>query len=204
MLLFVLLGIAVLVLALAVVVLLPILTHQSAGESGQELPDGYVSETSAEGADGRARSLEVIRADGSGDDLSDLQAGERIVVRGEGFDAGIGIYVGFCAIPEEPGEKPRPCLGGIPDQGGEASAEDEEPGASAWVTDDWAWRAFATQRYDDAERGAFEVVLTVPEASEEGIDCTEQRCAIATRADHTAGSDRVQDLLLPVAYASDE
>lgn len=201
MLLIVLLVVAVLVLGAVAAVLVPILTHRSAGDSGQELPEGYATETSAEGADGRQRTLTVERE--TGGDLSSLEPGERIVVRGDGFDAGIGIYVGFCAIPEEAGEKPTPCLGGIPEQDGDGAGANAEPGASAWVTDDWAWRAFATDRYEDRERGAFEIELTVPAPTQDGLDCREQRCAIATRADHTAGSDRVQDLLLPFVYAGE-
>ena len=193
-----LLSVAVIVLGIAVAVMLPILTHQSAGGSGQAVPDGTVSEVSATGEDGRERALSAVDASGSPADLSALEPGDRITIKGSGFDSGIGIYLAFCGIPASPEEKPGPCLGGIP-EGATEGTVDTDALTSAWITNDWAWRAFATHRFDDG--GAFEITLTVPPAEGEGIDCREQRCAISTRADHTATSDRVQDMLLPVEYA---
>lgn len=204
--LIVVLVLAALVLAGAVAVALPILTHQNAGSSGQAVPEGFVSETSATGADGRTRVLSVERPDGEPADLARLRPGEVLVVRGTGYDAGIGIYLGICLIPSIPGEKPSPCLGGIPE--GAMEADDAEGGAGAaepqssvWITDAWAWRAFATQGYDDAESGAFTARLLVPESAQDGLDCTRSVCAITTRSDHTAAGDRVQDMQLPVAFA---
>jgi hypothetical protein len=189
---------AALVLAGALAVLVPILTHRSAGGSGQALPDEYVSESSATGADGRTRLLSATTSGGEPAALDALRPGETLVVRGSGFDAGIGIYVAICAIPESPDEKPGPCLGGIP-EGAETGEAQESGLSSAWVTDDWAWRAFATHGY--GSEGSFEVELTVPAPVSEALDCRVERCAIATRADHTASGDRVQDMLLPVSYA---
>lgn len=191
------LAVAVLVLAVVAVVVLPIVTHRSAGGSGQAIPEGYPAETSAVGADGRTRALNVVDAQGEPIEMDALEPGERITVRGTGFDAGIGIYVAICAIPG-PGEKPSPCLGGVP-EGATTGEADTSELTSAWVTDAWAWRAFATHSYGDD--GSFEVELVVPEAAQEGLDCTVADCALATRADHTASDDRVQDLLLPVAFA---
>ncbi|MFT4232010.1 MAG: hypothetical protein QM606_04430 [Leucobacter sp.] len=193
-----LLAIAVLVLGLVLAVLIPILTHRSAGGSGQEVPSETVSSVEATGADGRTRLLSAETPDGEAAQLDGLRPGDRIVVRGSGFDAGIGIYVAFCVIPSSSEEKPGPCLGGIP-EGAETGEADTSALASAWVTDDWAWRAFATHGFEDG--GSFTVELTVPEPTGEGIDCRSERCAIATRADHTAASDRVQDMLLPIAFA---
>lgn len=201
--LFALLGLAVVVLAGVLVVLIPILTHQSAGGSGQEIPVDYVSEVSATGADDRTRVLRVDTPDGSPAKLDEIEPGDTLVVSGSGFNAGIGIYVAICGIPASPDEKPGPCLGGVP-EGAEAGDASAETGlSSAWITDAWAWRAFATQGYDDAEAGSFTTELTVPDAVVDGFDCRVERCALATRADHTAASDRVQDMLLPVAFARD-
>ncbi|QZY51378.1 hypothetical protein [Leucobacter tenebrionis] len=191
--------VAVLALVGAIAVLVPILTHQSAGGSGQRVPDEFVSQTTAKGADGRTRELAVETSDGEPAELGALRPGESLTVRGTGFDAGIGIYVAICAIPDRPDEKPGPCLGGIPEGAEEGHAE-QAALSSVWITDDWAWRAFATKGYDDAQSGSFTAELTVPAAESEGLDCRATRCAIATRADHTAGSDRVQDMLLPVAF----
>ena len=196
-----LLVVAVAVLIGVIAVLVPILTHQSAGGSGQTLPESAVSETRAEGADGRVRELRVKTAAGDLAELDALRPGEELVVRGSGFDAAIGIYVAICAIPASPEEKPGPCLGGIPEGAEEGEASGYQALASVWITDDWAWRAFATHGYDDASSGVFTARLRVPEAATDGLDCRETACAIATRADHTATSDRVQDMLLPVEYA---
>lgn len=196
------LALAVLVLAGAVAMLVPILTHQSAGGSGQDLPEGFVSSAEASGADGRTRTLSVETPEGEPADLSRLRPGDEIVVLGSGYDAGIGIYVSICLVPSVPGEKPSPCLGGVPEGAMEGEAGGgEEAATSAWITDDWAWRAFASKSYDDPAEGAFEVRMLVPPASQEGLDCTKSLCAVTTRADHTASSDRVQDMQLPVAFA---
>jgi len=194
-------AIAVLLVSVAVIVL-PILTHQSAGGSGQTLPSGFAASAEAKGADGRTRVLSVETLDGKAADLSKLREGDEIVVRGTGYDAAIGIYVSICLIPEKPGTKPSPCLGGLPEgvMEGEAAGTDEAL-SSAWITDDWAWKAFANKGYDDPKNGAFEVHLLVPPAVQEGVDCTKQKCAVTTRSDHTAATDRVQDMQLPVAFA---
>lgn len=195
----------VVLLAMVAMLVLPILTHKSAGGSGQHLPTGYVASAKAEGADGRTRELQVLSPNGSPADLSKLVKDEDLVVRGTGFDARIGIYVSICAIPDKPGQKPSPCLGGLPEGAMEGEAAGSEtPISSAWITNDWAWRAFANKGYDDAKSGAFEVTLRVPAGAQEGLDCAIQRCAITTRADHTAATDRVQDMQLPVAFADEK
>lgn len=195
-----LLAVAVLVLGAVIAVLIPILTHQSAGGSGQELPDAYVSEVSATGADGRTRTLSAVETDGKAFDPASVRPGESLTVSGAGFDASIGIYVAVCAIPSDPTVKPGPCLGGIP-EGAREGTTDTDQLTSAWITDAWAWRAFATQGYNGAEEGSFTTKLTIPDPVMEGLDCTVTRCAITTRADHTALNDRVQDLFIPIAFA---
>jgi hypothetical protein len=196
---------AALMLGVAIVIIWPIFTHQSAGGSGQQIPGGFVAETSAAGEDGRIRTLEVRNEIGEDAELSQLSAGQVLIVSGSGYDSRIGIYVSICMIPESPEEKPGPCLGGLPEGAIEGEAAGIETAiSSAWITDDWAWRAFATQSYDDASTGSFTVRLLVPPAVQENLNCEQSSCAIATRADHTAGADRVQDMLLPVAYATPE
>lgn len=192
----------VLLLAMVAVIVVPILTHQSAGGSGQQLPSGFVSQSEAQGEDGRTRTLSVETTDGEPADLAAVQAGDELVVSGQGFDPSIGIYVSICLIPEEPGQKPSPCLGGLPEGAMEgAAAGSEQPMSSFWITGDWAWKAFANKNYDDPERGGFTVHLLVPPATQVGLDCATQKCAITTRADHTAATDRVQDMMLPVQFA---
>lgn len=192
-----LLIIAALVLVAVAAVVAPILLHRSAGGSGQAVPDTIVSSVTATGADDRTRTLTAQNSDGAPAALDALEPGQQLQIDGGGFDAGIGIYVAICAIPATADEKPGPCLGGIP-EGAQSGDADLSHLSSAWVTNDWAWRNFATHAF--TEDGDFSVELTVPEPEIDGLDCRVQRCAIATRADHTASSDRVQDLLLPVAY----
>lgn len=191
---------ALIILGVVAAIVVPILTHTNSGSSGQTIPSGFVSESSAKGADGRTRTLEVTDAEGAPAKLGELAPGDEVVVSGEGFDAGLGIYVGFCAIPASPEVKPGPCLGGIPEGAEQGEAAAQEALSSAWITNDWAWKSFATQGYDDAERGSFSVTLTVPEPTVEGLDCTVSRCAVTTRTDHTAMKERVQDMLLPFSY----
>ncbi|GAA1572871.1 hypothetical protein [Leucobacter aridicollis] len=188
------------ILGVVAAILIPILTHSNTGSSGQTIPTSFESESTATGADGRTRAISVATTDGKPADLEELAPGDQVVVSGTGFDAGLGIYVGFCAIPPSPDVKPGPCLGGIPEGAEQGEAAAKEALSSAWITDDWAWRAFATQGYDDATQGSFEVLLTVPEPTVEGLECTVSRCAISTRSDHTAMKERVQDMLLPFAY----
>lgn len=199
---------AVALLAAVAAIVVPILTHQSAGGSGQTVPEGFVSETRAVGADGRTRTLTVETADGAPADLSAVRPGDVLTVRGSGFDPAIGIYVSICAIPvgDLAGEKPGPCLGGLPEG---AMTEDTpgdvakvEPQTSVWITNDWAWRSFATQQYNGDGAGDFVARVLVADPVQENLDCTTVRCALTTRADHTAANDRVQDLMLPVAYAN--
>ena len=198
----IILAVAVIVLVAVAAVLIPMISHESAGGSGQELPDSFVSETSATGADERTRTLSVTTEAGEPAELSQVWAGQTLVIEGSGFDAGIGIYVSVCAIAASAETKPQPCLGGVPD-GAEAGDAAESVLSSAWVTDDWAWRAFATHRWEDADTGDFAVELTMPPAVDGELDCMQMQCAITTRADHTAGSDRVQDMQLPIRYTEE-
>ena len=71
---------------------------------------------------------------------------------------------------------------------------------SNWINDDWAWKLFGARSYDDAATGTFTAYLEVGEAKDDAVDCTTDACGIFTRNDHTALSDRVQDLHVPVAF----
>lgn len=185
-----------------VAIVLPIITHESAGESGQETPDGYTAVVSATGDDGRTRTLEAFDANGEPATLDALRPGDVLHIRGSGYDSSIGIYVAFCKIPADSSDRPSPCLGGVPDDATEEKDPDIATQAleSAWVTDNWAWRAFASHRFTDPDAGTFEVILRVPAPATDELDCRTEPCGVFTRADHTALSDRVQDLYLPVAF----
>lgn len=196
-------AVASVTLVTVLAVVLPILTHQSAGGSGQVAAEGFPASVTATGADGRTRTLSAHTSEGTPADLSGLSPGEEVVVTGSGFDAAIGIYVGFCRVPDNPEEKPSPCLGGIPEDAGDAKdqpATGADAAESVWITDNWAWRPFATSGFDDATKGTFTALLVVPEPEANGLDCRVELCGITTRNDHTAASDRVQDLHLAIGF----
>ncbi|MBN9605715.1 MAG: hypothetical protein J0G30_03795 [Actinomycetales bacterium] len=198
-------GLAVIVLAFAAILVVPILTHRDGGSAHQEpFAEEWPTTAVAHGDDGRDRTLSVAAEDGSALDTSALEPGERIVVRGTGYDPAQGIYVAVCAIPADPSIKPGPCLGGVPET--EASGAPAPEGTvqwapSNWINDDWAWKLFGARPFDDPATGAFTAYLEVPAAADANVDCRATACAIYTRDDHTALGDRVQDLYLPVGFA---
>jgi hypothetical protein len=196
---------AVVVLLVPVAVLVvPILTHQDKGQSqlvdpGEEWP----LTATARGDDGRTRTIDVHAAEpGASVDTSALREGDRLVVSGSGFDTSQGIYVAICKVADDPSVKPGPCLGGVPENDGAEQVEGSIQFApSNWINDDWAWKLFGARGYDDAATGTFSAYIEVPSPVGEGIDCRADACALYSRNDHTALSDRVQDVHLPVAFA---
>jgi len=186
-------------------VVVPILTHEDQGVSTQaDAADAWPTQVSAVGDDGRTRELGVFPADpGAAVDTSALAAGDRIVVSGSGYDASRGVYVAICAVPDSPAVKPGPCLGGVPDQEGQPESEEGavQFAPSNWINDEWAWRLFGARAFDDVTTGTFTAYLEVPEPTETAVDCRAVECAIYTRNDHTASSDRVQDVRIPVGFA---
>lgn len=198
-------GAAVLaVLVLVAIVVVPILTHQNQGSSNQQTPvEEWPLEATATGDDGRTREIMILPAEPGGSvDTSALEVGQRLVVSGTGYDGSRGIYVAICVIPESPSDKPGPCIGGVPDQEQSDVAEGTVQFApSNWINDDWAWKLFGARSYDDIASGTFTAYIEVGDPAGEGFDCRVQKCGIYTRNDHTALSDRVQDLYVPVAFA---
>ena len=163
----------------------------------------FVASITADGDDGRTRVITVTTDTGAEVDTSALEPGQRLVVTGSGFDGSQGIYVAICVIPADATIKPGPCLGGVPEQT-ETQAEvgTIEFAPSNWINDDWAWKLFGARGYDDVAAGTFTAYLEVGEAKGKDFDCTVDACGIFTRNDHTALGDRVQDLYVPVAFAT--
>jgi len=202
----------VLVAALAVAIVfvailaIPIVTHQDQGQSVQVAPtEDWPLTVEAKGDDGRTRSFFVVAAEpGVEIDTSALTPGDRVVVSGTGYDSVRGIYVAICKIPASADVKPGPCLGGVP-EGGEQEVESGtiQYAPSNWINNDWAWKLFGSRGYDDASTGTFTAYLEVGDPTEEKVDCTVDACGIYTRNDHTALSDRVQDLYVPVGFSTD-
>ena len=196
----------VVVLVPVAIVVLPIVTHEDQGRSGQsDFAERWPTSVTATGDDGRTRSFDVLSPEpGASVDTSALTAGQRIVVSGTGYDGSRGIYVAICKIPDDAGSKPGPCIGGVPDEqpAAEGTANVVEYAPSNWINDDWAWRMFGARSYDDNAAGTFTAYLEVGEPVADNLDCTVDACGIFTRNDHTALTDRAQDLYVPVAFAS--
>lgn len=195
--------IVALLLAIVAAVALPIVLHNPQGSSGQgRVPAGeYPTEVTATGDDGRERTLSVATDNGNAPDLSAVQAGDRLVVTGAGYDGDRGLYVAVCRIPDELDAKPGPCLGGV----GSQQVEEFEEGVVQWAPSNWineafAWRLFGARSFDDTATGAFTAYIEVPAAADENVDCTVEACGLYTRNDHTAAGDRVQDLYVPLAW----
>ncbi len=133
-----------------------------------------------------ATSLTVSQASGL------APGGVTLTVSGSGYDESKGVYVSLCAVPPA-GHPPSPCGGGEDRTG--------TSGASAWVSSNPpAYASGLTVPYGPG--GTFTVQISVTSAIAPGLDCTVVRCAVVTRNDHTRGSDRSQDLFIPVAFGS--
>ena len=142
------------------------------------------------GADGRSVS-------GEGKTLTVSQAtdldpnGQSLTVTGSGYDEAKGVYVSLCVIPP-PGTTPSPCGGGVD--------RENTSGASAWISSNPpSYATGVSQPYGPG--GSFSVSIEVSPTINADLDCRQVRCAVVTRNDHTRGSDRSQDLLVPVTFA---
>ncbi|SEG76174.1 hypothetical protein SAMN04489712_111132 [Thermomonospora echinospora] len=146
-------------------------------------PSAYADGVSATGP--RGQTLTISKA-------ADVAAdGEKITVTGRGFDTGKGVYVAFCR-DNGPGKAPSPCGGGADTTG--------STGGSHWVSSNPPpyGRNLAVPY---GEGGSFEVTITVSAKLSDTVDCTEVKCVVATRADHTRSADRSQDVRVPVSFA---
>ena len=199
----VLAALVVLLVPVALIVV-PILAHQNQGLSGQtDAGADWPTSVTAAGDDGRTRSFEVLSPEpGASVDTSALVEGDRLVVSGTGYDPSRGIYVAICRIPDEVGGKPGPCIGGVPDQEGAVEAGSVDYAPSNWINDDWAWKLLGARSFDDRDAGTFTAYIEVGPPVSAELDCTVSECGVFTRNDHTALSDRAQDLYVPVRFAA--
>jgi hypothetical protein len=195
-------GVLALVLIPIGILGVPILLHHNKGLSHQE-PSAtrWPLTATARGDDGRTRTLAVTGANGTTVDTSALTVGEQLVVTGSGYDGSRGIYVALCVIPTDNTGKPGPCVGGVPSQQQQTVAPGTvQYAASNWINDDWAWKLFGARSYNDLAAGTFTAYIEVGSPTGDGFDCTKQACGIFTRNDHTALTDRVQDVHVPIAW----
>lgn len=112
-----------------------------------------------------------------------------LTVTGTGFDQTNGIYVAYC-LQAEPGEPPTPCGGGADTSG--------QSGLSSWISSNPPpYGEELAVPYGPG--GSFTLDIAVaPRIGD--IDCREQVCGIATRADHTRSTDRSQDVFIPIEF----
>ena len=122
-----------------------------------------------------------------------LSASEASVrVTGTGYDVNRGIYVAFC-VDNGPGKVPSPCGGG--------QDRDGSSGSSVWVSSFPPYYGTGlAQPY--GQGGTFDVTLRVQAQLAEDVDCRRVRCAVVTRADHTASDDRTLDVAVPVEFTT--
>lgn len=93
-------------------------------------------------------------------------------------------------VDNGPGKQPTPCLGGVDMSG--------KNGNSVWVSSNPPpYGKDLAKPYGPG--GTFSVELTVT-AKDEYTDCAVLKCAIVSRADHTLGADRSQDVVLPITF----
>ncbi|AXG78327.1 YncE family protein [Streptomyces paludis] len=121
--------------------------------------------------------------------------GATVTVTGSGYALDKGVYLAFCVVPET-GKEPTPCLGGADTTG--------SSGSSYWISSNPPPYAVEmvkpfTQQADG--KGGFELQLTV-KAQDAEIDCTQVRCAVVTKADHTHITERAQDVIVPVTFGT--
>lgn len=158
-----------------------------AGPATADDGDAPQTTTSADGrtVSGEGKSLSVSQASGLDPN------GQSVTVSGAGYDEAKGVYVSLCVVPP-PGTTPTPCGGGVD--------RENTSGASAWISSNPpSYASGVSQPYEPG--GAFTVSIDISPSINESLDCRQVRCAIVTRNDHTRGSDRSQDLLIPVTFA---
>lgn len=121
-------------------------------------------------------------------------AGETITVTGSGYNSAQGYYVALCAVPSDYsyGTKPSPCAGGD-GQGGTTV------GPSAWVTNN---PLGGSASFPIAANGTFTAQIRFAKVNP-GLDCGDPdiTCAIVSRRDHFAASDRTGDVYIPVSFS---
>ncbi len=116
-----------------------------------------------------------------------VKSGAKLIVSGSKFDETIGIYLGYCVVPEK-GALPSPCGGGVNKEG--------IGGASFWISSNPPPYAVGLAK-EFLPGGRFKETIKVSKMIGK-FDCTKVKCAITVRADHLRGEDRSSDLFIPI------
>lgn len=116
-----------------------------------------------------------------------VKSGAKITITGSKFDETIGIYLGYCVVPEK-GAVPSPCGGGVNKEG--------IGGASFWISSNPPPYAVGLAK-EFLPGGRFKETVKISKMIGK-FDCTKVKCAITVRADHLRGKDRSSDLFIPI------
>jgi hypothetical protein len=125
-------------------------------------------------------------------------AGGTVPVVGAGYDTKQGIFLAFCEIPksvvvDDPSTYtalPTPCLGG----------RESTDGSARRITDSATGTPGVTIPY--RPDGSFRTTLNIkPEINTTDVCDVNVECAIVTRADFTATTNRSYDQYIPVHFA---
>jgi len=116
-----------------------------------------------------------------------VKSGAIITVRGKYFDESVGIYLGFCVVPQS-GKTPTPCVGGI--------NKDGTGDTSLWISSNPPpYGSGLAEEF--LPGGRFIKKLTISRMIGK-FDCKKVKCAITVRADHLRSGDRSFDLFIPI------
>jgi hypothetical protein len=128
-----------------------------------------------------------------------LEDGQKITVKGRGYDLKVGIYATFCVMPAK-GKKPESC--GHFDITGQNNQ-------AVWISSNPPFYAALMVKHFDmvtktvkgkkVSTGSFSVEVPVSKMIGDN-DCSVVKCAIVTRADHTRSDYRKADVIIPVTF----
>jgi hypothetical protein len=128
-----------------------------------------------------------------------LEDGQKITVKGRGYDLKVGIYVTFCVMPAK-GKKPESCGHfDITGQNNQAVWISSNPPFYAALLVKNFDKVTKTVKGKKVSTGSFAVEVPVSKMIGDN-DCAVVKCAIVTRADHTRSDYRKADVVIPVTF----
>ena len=115
-----------------------------------------------------------------------LVDGASVTAVGKGYDTKTGIYLTYCVVPKK-GKRPEIC--GPFDVTGQSND-------SFWISNNPPiYAALFVDRF--GPKGTFKLKIKVKRFIDDK-DCKKLKCAVLTRADHTASSNRSADVIVPI------
>lgn len=128
-----------------------------------------------------------------------LEDGQKVTVKGRGYDLKIGVYATFCVLPEK-GKKPESCGHfDITGQNNQAVWVSSNPPFYATLLAKPFDKVTKKVKNKKVTTGSFTVEVPVSKMIGDN-DCSIVKCAILTRADHTRSDYRKADVVIPVSF----